>query len=73
MSWTGFVFPTGSIQVESFYNPGNPEYFSRYWRARNSANELPTSSVLTDEEKEKSYDSIAGYGSNYGNNYGDNL
>jgi len=51
----GYTFPTSSV-AEPFYNPYNPDYLSRVWRARQSgsSNEqldtFPTSSVLTVSE-----------------------
>ena len=40
---------------ERFYNPGNPDYLSVLWRARNTANRFVTSSTLSEEEFESLY------------------
>ena len=50
-----YTFPTSSI-AEPFYNPYNPDYLSRVWRAKQSgtSNEqlttFPSGSVLTVSE-----------------------
>ena len=46
---SGYTFPTSSV-AEPFYNPYNPDFLSRVWRARNTAGEMPTSSVLSEVE-----------------------
>ena len=54
-----YTFPTSSI-AEPFYNPGNPDYLSRRFRAQYESGSfavgtLPTSSQLTTAEYEYFY------------------
>ena len=55
---SGYTFPTSSV-AEPFYNPYNPDFLSRVWRARNTAGGMPTSSVLTAAEWDAVYNSLA--------------
>lgn len=57
-----YTFPTSSI-AEPFYNPYNPDYLSRVWRAHQSGSSnaqlttFPTSSQLTVSESVYYYSS----------------
>jgi len=56
---SGYTFPSASQEV--YYNPYNPDYLSRYWRAHESGssntqlNSFPSESRLTVSESKYYY------------------
>lgn len=60
---SGYTFPTSSI-AEPFYNPYNPDYLSRVWRAKEGESDanvqltaFPSESRLTVSESVYYYES----------------